>query len=442
MDLILLSWRFSENGWSVIVCATCFSVYIFVIACIHVINISRKRLPPLLVLIRFIPDFFCSFFYPLCVMLLILFVANKRSSGFPTGVTGQYWQLMNHPDPKVIADWALLSANKFGRLFQGVEGRTKSLTNTCFFIHRHKVPTVRFKDVTYGKFECSVCLQKEEENWARLVLGGNRTSYTNKVGTPTAKMLLIKIMPNSVVSTDATKFMTINISDFYLNTPLKRFEYVKLKMTDVPDKIKAKYNLHDKAIDGHVYVKVRKTIYGLLQSDLFSNEFLKERLERHEYYQSKLVPVLWKHNTRSIQFTLVVDDFGVKYQRKQDVEHLMAALRENYCIKDDWAGGKYIGITLNWDYVHRQVHLSMSGYNKVALKQFHHEKPLKRQDSPHASTPITYGAKQQFSPDRNSFPLLNKKEQRLIQQICRKFLFASRATDGMGLVPLSSIAFQ
>ena len=57
-------------------------------------------------------------------------------------------------------------------------------------------------------------------------------------------------MINSVVSTDGAKFMTINISDFYLNTPLKRFEYVKLKMTHVPDKIKAKYYLHNKAIDG------------------------------------------------------------------------------------------------------------------------------------------------------------------------------------------------
>ena len=42
MDLILLSLQFSKKGWGVVVCATCFSVYIFVIVCIHVINISRK----------------------------------------------------------------------------------------------------------------------------------------------------------------------------------------------------------------------------------------------------------------------------------------------------------------------------------------------------------------------------------------------------------------
>ena len=193
------------------------------------------------------------------------------------------------------------------------------------------------------------------------------------------------------MSTDGAKFMTIDI--FYLNTPLKRSEYVKLKVTDISDKIKAKYNLHDKAIDGHVYIKFRKMVYDLSKSGVLSNELLKERLKKHEYYQSKLVPGLSKHKTRSIQFALVVDDFGIKCQQKQDVEHLMTDLRENYCIKDDWTRGKYIRITLDLDYVHRQAHLSIPGYNEAALNQFGHEKPSKRQYSLHASTPITYGAK-------------------------------------------------
>ena len=59
MDLILLLLRFSEKGWGAVVCATCFSVYIFVIVCIQVINISRKLLlPPSLVLVQIVPYFF------------------------------------------------------------------------------------------------------------------------------------------------------------------------------------------------------------------------------------------------------------------------------------------------------------------------------------------------------------------------------------------------
>ena len=45
-------------------------------------------------------------------------------------------------------------------------------------------------------------------------------------------------------------------------------------------------------------------------------------------------------------------------------------------------------------------------------------------------------------PTASHHPFSTKKEQRLIQQICRKFLFVSQATDGTGLVPLNSIASQ
>ena len=90
MDLILLLLRFSERGWGAVVCATCFSVYIFVIVCIHVINISRKKYcrrrscSSKSSLICFV------FFYCLCIVLLILIVANERSSRLPTGITGLF----------------------------------------------------------------------------------------------------------------------------------------------------------------------------------------------------------------------------------------------------------------------------------------------------------------------------------------------------------------
>ena len=54
--------------------------------------------------------------------------------------------------------------------------------------------------------------------------------------------------------------MTTDISDFYLSTPLKQWEYVKLNLCDIPQEVTAEYNLHAKAVDGHVYVKVRNSI--------------------------------------------------------------------------------------------------------------------------------------------------------------------------------------
>jgi hypothetical protein len=101
---------------------------------------------------------------------------------------------------------------------------------------------------------------------------------------------------------------------------------------------------------------------------LIANELLEKRLNKHGYWQSKLVPGLWKHDTRPIQFTLVVDNFGVKYTRKEDVEHLKSVIEQDYTVTADWIGNQYIGITLNWDYKRRQVHLSMPNYVKKSLQ--------------------------------------------------------------------------
>ena len=59
--------------------------------------------------------------------------------------------------------------------------------------------------------------------------------------------------------------------------------------------------------------EANKGMYGLPQAGLIANQQLKKRLNEHGYHQRKLVPGLWKHDTQPIQFTLVVDDFGVKY---------------------------------------------------------------------------------------------------------------------------------
>ncbi len=41
---------------------------------------------------------------------------------------------------------------------------------------------------------------------------------------PTADLLMVKLMLNSVISTPNAKFMIINIKDFYLMTPMDWYE--------------------------------------------------------------------------------------------------------------------------------------------------------------------------------------------------------------------------
>jgi len=103
------------------------------------------------------------------------------------------------------------------------------------------------------------------------------------------------------------------------------------------------------------------------QDYVLANKLLEKRLNRHGTNE---LPGLWRHDTRLIQFTLVVDNFGVKYINKDDAHHLQQVLEEHYKITMDWDGRRYIGITLDWDYKQRKVHLSMPGYIKAALLQF------------------------------------------------------------------------
>ena len=142
--------------------------------------------------------------------------------------------------------------------------RIKDPTNTCHFIRKEQITLNRFRDVAYNKFECTERSQKAEKHRTRLVVGGNWINFPGEVGTPTAEMLLVKIMLNSVISTPRANFMTIIIASFYVATPMERYEYLKLKLSACPSEIIMEYKLLDIATpDGSVYVEVRKGMYGL-----------------------------------------------------------------------------------------------------------------------------------------------------------------------------------
>jgi hypothetical protein len=120
--------------------------------------------------------------------------------------------------------------------------------------------------------------------------------------------------------------MMMDIKNYYLGTPLPRFEYMKMLLSRFPEEIVNKYNLNALADDGWVYIKIRKGMYGLKQAGLLANQLLQTRLAPFGYYPARHTPGLWLHKTRSISFSLVVDDFAVKYVGKQHADHLRNAL--------------------------------------------------------------------------------------------------------------------
>jgi hypothetical protein len=105
-----------------------------------------------------------------------------------------------------------------------------------------------------------------------------------------------------------------------------------------------------------IYIQANRGMYGLPQSGLLANELLEKQLNKIGYHQSMLVPGLWSHTWRPVHFTLVIDDFRVKYVGKKHAIHLKQNLKENYKLTLKWDGQQYIGITLDWDYNRQQVH--------------------------------------------------------------------------------------
>ena len=121
----------------------------------------------------------------------------------------------------------------------------------------------------YALTVCNYRDQKKEKERTRFTMGGDRTNCPFDCRTPAADLVTIKLLFNSVISTPGAKFMTIDISNFYLNTPMDRYEYMRMKLDMFPDDVIEEYKLRDKVEpNGYVYIEVRKGMYGLPQAGL------------------------------------------------------------------------------------------------------------------------------------------------------------------------------
>ena len=72
--------------------------------------------------------------------------------------------------------------------------------------------------------------------------------------------------------------------------------------------------------------KIVKGMYVFPQSRLLANELLKKCLAQYGFHPKKSTPGLWTYEKKWIQFTLVVDDFVIQYENKEDSEYPIKAL--------------------------------------------------------------------------------------------------------------------
>jgi hypothetical protein len=304
----------------------------------------------------------------------------------------------------------------------------KTGNENIFYIQRSQIPKGR--KVTYANAVCDYRPLKDDPYQVRLTVGGDRLPYPADAGAPAATILEAKLLFNSVISTPQAKFMTADIKDYFLCTPMERFEYIKIPYSMIPEEIRLQYNLANVVeSDGYVYCEVKKGMYGLKQAARLAFDNLVKLLAPHGYCPIRASPGLWKHETRPTLFTLCVDDFGIKYTNKEDATHLLQALGQNYKYSVDWEGNNYLGLALNWNYQNKWVEISMPTYIAKALHKFQHETPSRPQDSPHDHTEPVYGQKVQFAKLDDSSPLLNDHGTKRVQEVSGTLLYYARTVD-------------
>ena len=151
-------------------------------------------------------------------------------------------------------------------------------------------------------------------------------------------------------------------------------------------------------------------MYGLKQAAILAYNQLKKNLAPHGYYPIPNTVGLWKHINRPISFCLCVDDFRIKFQNKDDANHLIQTLQKFYKINIDWTGEHYCGLTLKWDYQKQFVDISMPGYIEKLLKRLAHPSPKRPVHAPHAWNAPVYGKHIQTSIQDDTSTLLPANE--------------------------------
>jgi hypothetical protein len=167
-----------------------------------------------------------------------------------TGKEMEYMALMK--DPRLQPLWKRGFGNECGCLFQGI--RDIPGTDTCFFVKLTNIPKDR--KITYGEKVCDYKPHKTEKERVRLTVGGDTLNYSGDVTTSTADITTFKILINSTLSTEDATMMTMDIENYYLGTPLPRFEYMKMLLSRFPKEIVQKYHRNALAVDGWVYIEI------------------------------------------------------------------------------------------------------------------------------------------------------------------------------------------
>lgn len=358
--------------------------------------------------------------------------------------------VVTHPQTGKVLKWkdliTLIDALEWRQAEHLELVRLVDVTGTMRFIKPHEKPRDRsaayYNPQPEMKRDSAGILNQRR---IRGVIGGDQVD-TSEFDRPSycADMPTIKILFNHVVSQINGLFMTLDIKDFFLGTMMKRKAYMRIHRKYFPPQSIIHFQLQDPSWWSHdcIYVEVSKTIYGLPEAGKLSQEKLYAYLLPHGYVVAPNTPGLIRDINSDLMFSLVVDDFGVSYTNKKDVEKLISLLQQNdYELKIDWTGTKYLGLTINHDTTNRTLTISMPDYVNKSLKRFQYDFTRKPKHSPGIAPTILYGNRLPQPPmAADTSPLLSPEKCKWLQQVIGTFLYYARAVDPTILCEISKLA--
>ena len=180
-------------------------------------------------------------------------------------------------------------------------------TNTLQFVSAGTKPKDR--KATYLKHVCTEKIKPPglvPVKRVRTTVGGDKVHYEGETAAYTAGLKTVKLLWNAVLSTPGAKFMTMDVKNFYLYTRLKFPEYAWVPLSQIPIATQDKYNVAALAVNDKVLVEITGGMYGLPQAGLLAQRDLVKHLAAHGYHETQ-TSCLFRHKTRDIAFTLIVD---------------------------------------------------------------------------------------------------------------------------------------
>ena len=85
-------------------------------------------------------------------------------------------------------------------------------------------------------------------------MGDNLIKYLHNFSKSTSYILTVKCLINIVISIPIVKLCGAYIKDFYLNTPMDTFEYMRINASLIPKEITKQYQLVDKIRNIYLYM--------------------------------------------------------------------------------------------------------------------------------------------------------------------------------------------